>query len=447
MKILDSFKSLFVPEKKSTFNYSSFVEFLYDAGHTDLGDFISIDLYSKVAPLATAVNLISDGVAGLVPVVKDKDDNIVEHPVLTLIANPNADQTKVEFLKRFASFFIICGDNFTIANGQVNKPPLELVIPSTQAITMQHDTIGKPGLITVTNRGGAFNFVRDERWRFYDGPLRECWHTKTFNPNVDALRGQSILTPIWHDIEQYKHSSMHNLSILKRGARPSGVFTSKDALTDDQYTRLKDQIDKYFTGSSNAGRPLLADGGEMAFTEMMQTARDMDFLDLKKNVTMAIFNQLKIPLPLVSDTGQTYDNMAAANLQLYDNAIMPLADRIFEELTLFLMPRYKSDGLRITYDKSEIEALDTRKTRTLESRSKLGIYTINELRTIDGMEAVEDGDVVLRPASDLPIATDRYTQDQLQKPATRSKFFDIMKKNSDMSDEELNGIANRHGLN
>lgn len=450
MNLLQKAASYFRPveQKSNNFNYSSFVNFLHESGHSDLGNFISIDLYSKVAPLATAVNIIADSIADLKPIVVDSEGNRVEHPVLELLKNPNSDQTKTEFLKRFAAFLIITGDNFTIANGNVNAPPLEIVIPSPQTASIAEDMYGEAGGIRITKKAGAFEFVKGANMRFYSGTLREIWHTKTFNPFPDALTGQSPLTPIYFDIEQYKQSSQHNLSILKRGARPSGVFLSKTALTDDQYTRLKAQVDTFFSGSTQAGRPMLADGDGIDFKEMMLTPRDMDFLKLKENVTIAIFNQLKIPLPLVTPEQQTFANMASANLQLFDNAVMPLADRIFEELSLFLLPRYKgSENVSITYSKEDIEALDVRTTGVLESRSKLGIYTINELRTIDGMEAVEGGDEILRPATELPIARDMFTEDQLQKPATRSKFFDIMRKNTDLPQEELEVIANKHGLN
>lgn len=436
--IPEAVKNYFRPtETKSDFNYASFVDFLNESGHSDLGDFTSIDLYSKVAPLATAVNMVSDAVAGLVPVVKDKDGKRVEsHPVLDLLVNPNADQTKTEFFKRFAAFMLITGDNFTIANGQVNKPPLEISIPSPQTATVASDRFGDAGLIRISKTAGAFEFTKDPGSRYYAGPLLEVWHSKTFNPFPGALRGQSPLTPIYFDIEQYKQASQHNLSILKRGARPSGIFTSEEQLTDDQFTRLKKQVDLYYSGSSQAGRPMLADGQGLKYQDSMLTPRDMDFLKLKENITIAIFNQLKIPLPLVTPEQQTMANMAASNLQLYDNAVMPLADRVYEELSLFLLERYKgSEGMRITYDKSKIEALELRKSTILESRSKLGIYLIDELREIDGLEPVEGGnELSKRPSSNK------------EKETTKSKFFDIMRKNTELTDEELNGIANKHGL-
>lgn len=435
-------------EKKSAISYDSFVNFLMDHGHTDLGAYTAIELYSKVGPLSTAINIISDSIAQLDPVLIDKDGEVVkEHEILTLLDHPNQDQTKAEFLKRFASFYLITGDCYMIGSGQVNKAPLAIWIPSPTTVNIESGPDGFAGEIRVNQGLGAFEFIRDAKWRFYDGPLREIWHTKAFNPHSGALTGQSILTPIYYDIEQYRQSSTHNLSLLKRGARPSGVFLAKEALTDDQFQRLKGQIDNYYTGSTQAGRPILADGEGMDYKDMMQTARDMDFLKLKENVTTAIFNQLKIPLPLISPENQSYANMQAANLQLYSNAVLPLADRIFEEMTMFLAPRFKGlENMRLSYDESKIDALDLKTASNLESKSKAGIFTINELRTMAGAEAVDGGDVILRPGNELPVAEDRYTEDNLKKPASKTKFYDIMRKNSDLDDEQLKAIANKYGL-
>jgi hypothetical protein len=79
-------------ERKSSVSLStvSFINFLFDNGHGDLGSHLAIDLYSKVGPLATAINIISDNLAQLEPVlVKDDDEVIKEHPVLTLLDNPS----------------------------------------------------------------------------------------------------------------------------------------------------------------------------------------------------------------------------------------------------------------------------------------------------------------------------------------------------------------------
>jgi phage portal protein BeeE len=180
---------------------------------------------------------------------------------------------------------------------------------------------------------------------------------------------------------------------------------------------------------------------------MMQTARDMDFLKLKENVTTAIFNQLKIPLPLISPDNQSYANMQAANLQLFSNAVLPLADRIFEELSLFLLPRYTgTEGMALSYDKSKVDALALATAESLKLRSTTGHLTVNELRAIDGREEVDGGDVILRPANELPVAEDRFTDDNLKKPASKSHFFSIMRKNTDLPEEELRVIARKHGL-
>lgn len=447
-------KSVEPTGRKDVMLPDSFINFLFDNGHNDLADTLSIDLYSNVGPLATGINKIADAFAGLVPIVWDNkaEKFINDHPVLELLEHPNADQTKTEFLKRMAAFFLITGDSFILGTGQVNKPPLEIWSRSPATVNILQDQNGFPGKMDITTSTGAFSFARndvDGRWRFYEGNLRELWHIKTFNPNAEALRGQSLLTPVFQDIEQFRFSSTHNLSLLKRGARPSGVFLAPEGLTDDQYTRLKEQVDRFYTGANNTGRPLLVEGGGekgIDYKDMMQSARDMDFLKLKENVTVTIYNHLGIPLPLVQHNAQTFDNMAAAKLQLYQDTVLPFADRQFRELTLFLMPRYKgSENQIITYDRSKIEALDLAIGESLTLRSKLGIHTINELRTLDNFERLpEGGDDVLRPANELPVARDGFTADQSDKP-TRKKFFELM-EGKGLAQEELEVLANKHGL-
>jgi len=427
------------PVEIKSASFDSFINHLFDNGNSDLGAYLAIDLYSKVGPLATAINIITDSLAQLNPVLIKDEEVIKEHDVLTLLANPNQDQTKAEFLKRFSSLFLISGDNFTIAHGQVNKPPIALWIPSPNTATVTSDKTGFAGKIDINQGEGSFNFIRDDKWRYYDGPLREVWHTKSFNPHSGALFGQSVLTPIFYDIEQYKEASTHNLSLLKRGARPSGVFLANERLQDDQFERLKAQIDNYYTGSNQAGRPVLVDGEGMDYKDMMQTARDMDFLKLKENVTTAIFNQLKIPLPLIAPDNQSYANMQAANLQLFTNAVLPLADRIFEELSLFLLPRFGVGDMKLSYDRATIGALDLKTAESLELRSKANIYTRNELRAMDGAEPLAVG-------GDEIVGTGAKTAEQVPEKPTKQRFLELM-DGKGLDKKELEAIAKSHGLN
>lgn len=280
---------------------------------------------------------------------------------------------------------------------------------------------------------------------------------KEFNPlmSFNNLYGMPKIMPIWYEIEQYINSSAHNLSLLRRGARVSGAVTSDMKLDDDEFMRLNEQVDRFYSGSTNAGRVMILESG-MQFQEMSLSNKDMDFLELKKNVTNTIYMALKIPLPLVNIEHSTQSNMENSLLSLYDNAVMPLLKRIYFELTNFLMPRYPNlQGLEINYSPDEITALQPRRTQNLLNIRQTGVLTINEIRAIMGYEPLQGGDNLFGALSDGPIAQDEYTADEPKEPSPKymnSEFYRVMSKqlNPDntrkYSDEYIRELYRQYGF-
>ena len=127
----------------------------------------------------------------------------------------------------------------------------------------------------------------------------------------------------------------------------------------------------------------------------------------------AVALQFHVPLPLISDQRQTLNNYAIAKLALYDDAVIPLAGRIFGGLSDFLLPRYGMDPskVRITFNPETVSALVSRRNDELTKRKGLGVETDNELRALLGREPYEGGDTHYKLAAQVPVGTDLFTDD------------------------------------
>lgn len=438
--MLNKLSSLFKSAPKVNQKYfvgdcysTSFVNYLFNRQLSNLGFYVAIDYYQKCAPLFSAVQLLADEISGITPYVYNTNDRTftVKSPLLDLLENPNLDITGNEFLEQLACYFIITGNCFIVATGDSNRPAKELFIIPPQYVTLSPSKNGYADTMSISSEFFYSDTFKarevNGRLRFYNETGAEIWHIKEYNPlmGYNHLYGMSKVMPIQHEIEQYIHSSRHNLSLLVRGARPSGALVAQTPLDQDQFMRLSEEIDRFYAGSNNAGRPILLENG-IDFKEMSVTNKDMDFMELKKNVTNTIFNTLKIPLPLVSPDHMTMSNMDAARLTLYDNAVLPLVNRIFTELTNFLMHRYTNDkNLILWYSVEEISALEPRRNDELMKQKSLGVLTINEIRSKIGYEPLEGGDVLLGSLSETAIARDTYTLDEPKTPNPSSKEYVI----------------------
>ena len=422
----------------------------------------SIIYYQNCAPVYAAIQLVTEEVSSVQPYLYNTDTSeyVYKTPVIDLLNRPNAFCTLSEFMKQIAAYFLITGNCFIKATGDVNKPPKELIVISPANVILQEGYDGFTQTITVSDGHESQTFERVETkngFRYIANDDAEIMHIKEYNPRSNSLWGMSKLLPIHYEIEQYIAASIHNLSLLKKGTTPSGAFTTDNSLSDDQVERLREQINNFFSGALNAGRPLLLESG-LDFKALGTSNKDMDFMELKRAITNTIYTTLKIPLPLISGDFATYSNMETAKLNLYDNAVLPLLDNLYKELSLFLLPRYNTKpNLKIHYSAEEIPALSTRVFEETAQLKASGVLTINELRARIGYEPLTGGDVIYGTAALTPIADDTNTTDEPKTPSpktvnTRLEYIAYMKaqKNRDgsrkYSEDYIRQLATQYGF-
>jgi len=444
----------------------------------------ALKYYDEAAPVSTAIDWINDEFKNLSLVLKKGEDVDRMADVLRFMRSPNDDMTQEDFLENTGALYLICNEVYWLATGRQGKEPAEIYIISPEHVTVGKNKDGLIDTMKVKVAGMTemvFSRSSDE-YRFYsnDGDA-ELWQVKGFSAvsdevsgvssvigtsNLSNARGRSKLSSITREINQYIEIGKHNLATLDNGMKPSGTIEVPDGavLDDDQFERLKEQIINYYSGASNSAKTLILDNG-MKFIPSSLTAKDMDFEKLMKSTTLAVFNRYKVPLPLISPDNMTLANMESARLNLYDNCVIPLARRIFRELTNFLAPRFNlTEDELICSDMDAITALQIRRNQELKLKKELDILTKNELRKDIGKEETVGGDVLYQPINLVPIGT-AYNSTQANEPASteddtsneqvktsRVEFVKLMqaqvdkKGNRVLTDDEIHEIANNEEL-
>lgn len=450
----------------------SFADYL-GGTNGDLRALEAIRLYKNCTPFYQAVSMRAEGFSSIPIRVWDKKAKVFldNHPILALLERPNPQQSKTAFLKAFSSFYDIAGESFFMITGDRGKEPVEIYIPKPQEVLIQASPkaskLGAAGqyywystyfseiyyLSETDELGGMYRYWNREE-------SREFAQIKEFDPmsSVNCLRGMPKAAPLWLQIQQFILADTNNKSVLSRGARPSVAWVSRldEPLTDSQFQRWKDQVSSY-EGALNAGRQVLVDNVEPKI--ISTTNKDMEFSQNRKTVREDIFSAYGIPLSMISAESMTMDNLKVSGLLLWENAILPLADNLLDELSRILLPRYKgSENLVLAYNPIDIQALKARAIAETSELQKTSILTDNELRTRVGYEELTDGDSVWKLAGSLPAESDKFTGDNLKKPDAGSKerqlqaFRDhcktITRKDGSrvFSDVEVETMAREQGL-
>lgn len=156
-------------------------------------------------------------------------------------------------------------------------------------------------------------------------------HLKAAHP-LDDHYGLGCLGAAAGAVAAHNAAAKWNASLLANAARPSGalIYEPGDgaALAAEQYERLKAELAAQFSGSDNAGRPLLLEGG-LKWQPLSLSPADMDFVALKAAAARDIALAFGVPPMLLGLPGDsTYANYKEANRALWRLTVLPMAERI-----------------------------------------------------------------------------------------------------------------------
>jgi HK97 family phage portal protein len=164
-------------------------------------------------------------------------------------------------------------------------------------------------------------------------------HLRSLSPRDDHY-GMGCMDAAIAAASVHNRASRWNKGLLDNAARPSGAMSYEPndgaPLSDEQFDRLKSELELGFSGSSNAGRPMLLEGG-LKWQALSLTPADMDFVSLKEGAARDIALAFGVPPVLVGLPGDaTYANAREAGRALYRQTILPMAARILVGLSAML---------------------------------------------------------------------------------------------------------------
>ena len=220
-----------------------------------------------------------------------------------------------------------------------------------------------------------------------EGPRPQVVHIKAFHP-LDDHYGLGCLGAAAGAIAIHNAATRWNKALLDNAARPSGalVYDPGDgsSLSADQFQRLRTEMEAGFAGATNAGRPMLLEGG-LKWQAMSLTPADMDFVGLKASSAREIALAFGVPPMLLGLPGDAaYANYREANKALWRLTILPLADTILRTLAAALNPWFADAALSVAVD--QVPALAEDRAAAWASVSAAGFLSDDEKRAMLGLE-------------------------------------------------------------
>ena len=244
-----------------------------------------------------SIQAIADAVSSVPWTVWRGKTELSAHPLLDLIEKPNPRDSRSQYLHAKVGFLLLSGNSYeehVQQGGQVRemyqlRPDRMKVVPGGNGFPQAY-------IYEVGQRKVRFD-IDPATMR---GPVR---HLKLFHP-TDDWYGLSPIEAGAYAVDTHNEAGAWIQSLLQKSARPSGALSFKDdkPLADDEFNRLKVEIDEQYGGSRNAGRPMLLEGG-LQWQQMGLSPVDMALIETKLSSARDVALALGVPPQLLGIPG------------------------------------------------------------------------------------------------------------------------------------------------
>ena len=328
------------------------------------------------------VRMVAEAAASVPWIVYEGEREVSEHPLAALLAQPNARASGRALMEAAYGHLLVAGNAYLEAvavEGAVRelhalRPDRMRVVPGADgwAEGYEYSVAGRTmrfgGEVGGAAGGEGGGGGPGGRGPGEDGAgdasgggraVRPILHLSLFHP-LDDHYGFAPIEAAQTSLDVHNAAGAWTKALLDNSARPSGalVYAAGEGgnLTDEQFERLKRELEDGYAGARNAGRPLVLDGG-LDWKAMGLSPKDMDFAEAKASAAREIALAFGVPPMLLGIPGDnTFANYQEAHRALWRLTVLPLVGRTAEALGGWLGPAF-GEGLRLGTDLDAVEAL------------------------------------------------------------------------------------------
>ena len=349
--------------------------------------------YRKNVIANRSVRMVAESAAAVPMVLYRGGERITRHPLLDLLGRPNPLQSGNELIEALFSFLQIAGNAYLEIVDDARGVPGELYMLRPDRMKIVPGSSGWPIRFEYKVGGRTHAFPVDAK-----SGQSPIVHFRTFHP-LDDFYGLSLLEACAFGIDIHNSAQCWNKSLLDNAARPSGALIFEPGegrpgtLSEEQFTRLKAELEEQHQGASNAGRPFLLEGG-LKWQQIAFSPSDMEFIQSKHVSAREIALAFGVPPMLLGIPGDnTYSNYQEANRALWRLTLLPLLQKTVATLNAFLTARF-GDDLRLDFDRDAIPALQFEREALWKRVGGAAFLTTNEKRQALGFDPVAGGDAL-----------------------------------------------------
>ena len=336
-------------------------------------------------------------------IYKEREDGekeeVKKHPFLDLMKTVNPHSNKFQMKAVTQIFLELTGNAYWwMPKGSMGIPSSIWNLPSHwMAVVPDNKEFIKGYVMQVPGKGTKIPFPEDEIVHF------------KFPEIFSLFYGDGPLMGASYGIDLNDEMKTWQINFFKNNAQPSGILTTEQSPTVDEYERLNAQWNKKFKGSSKAGKMAILGGG-LKYSQLGSSLDKMKVKDISKEMRdeiLAVFGVPASKLGLVEDVNRA--NADANDYTYQKETIVPRLTLLEEKINEKVMPMYDG-GLVAEFENPVPEDREYR-LREKEVNIRTGFSSIDEEREKESLEpyGLLETTVPLIPFSMTPAGSPKVT--------------------------------------
>lgn len=359
----------------------------------------------RVATVLACVNVIAQTI-GTLPIllyrrVGDGKTRVDSDPLAELLRwKPNPYQTSTEWREQMIAHALLHGNAYAEI-GRVDGAVRELIVLNPGAMTVERGAFG-PTYIYHGDTG------RREFRTTYAGEPAKIMHLRGLS--TSGLIGRSLIADASDVIDTAHSAQVYGRTLLENDATPSLVLKHPQVLDEEAAARLKESWRSAYGGAHKAGGIAVLEEG-MSLDKLSMTNEDLQLLETRKFTRSEIAALFRVPAHMIGDLERsTFSNIEHQAIEFVQHCIRPWAVRFEQVLHATLLSDTPQQKRSYFFE----FALDGLLRGDIQSRyqayqvgRQAGFLSINDIRRLENMDPVANGDDYLEPLNMVPVGQPR----------------------------------------
>ncbi len=348
----------------------------------------------QIAALHRCVAVISESIATLpIHVYQMTKDGRVpkpSHPLQSLLySTPNRRMIPCVFWQSVVENTVLLGNGYVEIARDENTRPVELWPLCPAEVYADAELDGTPNY-TVTRAGTAHKLADSD-----------VMHIP--GQGYDGLRGSSLLERFRTVFGITISADTLAESYFRQGAKPSGVLSTPDEMSEDAEKNLIDAWRRLYEGASNAGRIMLLQQG-VKFDALSISFADSEFLKNREFQVAEVCRVFGVPMHMVMAPGGTYASDEARAREFYSLTLQPWIVRLEQSISRSLLTPWERGRIFVKFEVDGLLRGDLDKRYASYAIAKQnGWLCVNEIRRYEDLPPIEGGDEYYVPLNMVPI--------------------------------------------